>query len=883
MSQLPGGTVSFLFSDIEGSTRLVQQLADDYLPLLARHRQLLASAVEEHGGTVFGSEGDALFAAFPSAARAMRAAAAGQHALAGEAWPEGLEIRVRMGVHTGPATVVGDDYVGLTLHQVARVMSAGHGGQILVSAATRALGGDDLPPGLELRDCGDHRLKDLAQPVRLYQLTGEGLGDRFPPLRTLSARPNNLPVQLTSFVGRAELGEALAALGSTRLLTLTGPGGTGKTRLALQLAAESLDDFPDGTWFVSLEAVTDPALVPSVIAATVGMAEVAGKTPLEALAAHLHERRCLLVLDNFEQVIDAGPAVSQLLREAPELKVIVTSRIVLRVYGEHELAVRPLEVPSLSGGTVDAASLGASVAVRLFVERAQAARPGFELHAANAATVAEIVNRLDGLPLAIELAAARARILPVEAILARLDHRLALLTGGARDLPARQQTLRGAIDWSYEMLEPAERALFERFSVFAGGAFLAEAEEICAAPDLEQGVLDGLSSLADKSLVRAIIAGAEEPRFAMLATIREYGAERLAAAEPGGETRRRHAYVYGGLVDRCADLLTKAEGKMWQDRLEIDHDNLRAALDWADETGDAGLALRLLAGLWRFWQVRGHLHEARRRADQVLGMPGVADQPPLLRAKAYGASGSIRYWQGDFVAANEHYGLALEAARETGDKPALAEALYNYGFAATTWEPRNQDERFRHGLEWFEQALALYQELADNRGTAGALWGLALSAAAHNDLEAATTHGLAALEAYRLIGDPFGIGWSAHMLALYSAANGQLGEAAAYAGDALETFSQSRDISGMTLAAWDFGVIALRAGDGDRALRIGGAVEAIARSLGVGVIQAGFEFLDWRMPERPADSAGRALWDEGGGWTIDQLVDYVRQGSSSAA
>jgi predicted ATPase/class 3 adenylate cyclase len=879
MSALPTGTVTFLFSDIEGSTRLVQELGEAYAPLLAKHRELIGSAVQAEGGAIFGSEGDALFAAFASAAGAVRAAAVAQRALAAHRWPANAEVRVRMGIHTGEATLTGDNYVGLTLHQVARVMNAGHGGQVLVSAATYSLVGDDPGGGLGLRDSGEHRLKDLAQPVRLHQLVGDGLADGFPPLRTLSGRPNNLPVQLTSFVGRAELDEAAAALKSTRLLTLSGPGGTGKTRLALQVAAESLDDFPDGTWFVALDAVTDPDLVPAVIASTVGAAEIAGKTPLETLSEHLRAKRCLLVLDNFEQVVDAGPTISQLLRAAPELKVIVTSRIVLRVSGEHELAVPPLALPATDGGdrAADVTRVGASIAVRLFVERAQAVHPDFELGASNAAAVAQIVNRLDGLPLAIELAAARMRVLPVEAILARLDNRLGLLTGGARDLPARQQTLRGAIDWSYEMLEPAEQALFERFSVFAGGAFLAEAEEVCTMPGSGLEVLDGLSSLADKSLVRAIVAGAEEPRFAMLATIREYGAERLLADGTAAEVRQRHAYAFDALVARCAGLLTGPEGKVWQDRLETDHDNLRAALDWAKEATDTALAMRLVSGLWRFWQARGHLHEGRSRADEALAMPGVADQPALLRARAYGASGSIRYWQGEFVAANAHYEPALEAARETGDKAELAEALYNYGFAPTSLQSSSQDERYRHARPFFDQALELYRELGDDRGMAGAEWALAISSAAERDLDAALAHGTRALETYRRLNDPFGIGWALHMLSLYWVAGDDLDKARECADEALGTFAKARDLSGSVVVAYDMGLIAARQGDRERAVRIGGAVDALTRAAGVDVIGDGFDFLHWHPPGRPDDAAGQALWDEGSTWSVDQLVAYAAE------
>jgi len=433
-----------------------------------------------------------------------------------------------MGVHSGEAIQTGTDYVGLALHQAARISAAGHGGQILVSEAARRLAAT-LPDGLELRDLGERRLKDLASPERLYQVIGDGLADEFPPLRTLDTKANNLPVQLTSFVGRDELAAARAALAGTRLLTLTGPGGTGKTRLALQLAAEASDDFPDGVYFVALDSVRDASLVPSAVASTIGLA-VGGSDPLDTLATLLREKRVLIVLDNFEQIVDAAPDVARLLREAPDIKIIVTTRIVLRVSGEQEFPVPPLGMPPASSTELTAAEAGRYEAVRLFAERAMAVQPSFALTDANAPVVVEIVKRLDGLPLAIELAAARTRVLDVSAIRARLGQHLSLLTGGARDVPERQQTLRGAIDWSYDLLEAPDRRLFERFSVHAGGAFLTQADDVCGPPaELGEEVLDGLSSLAEKSLVKAGLNGSEDPRFAMLVTIRDYAHERLAS------------------------------------------------------------------------------------------------------------------------------------------------------------------------------------------------------------------------------------------------------------------------------------------------------------------------------------------------------------------
>jgi predicted ATPase/class 3 adenylate cyclase len=887
MSGLPNGTVTFLFSDIEGSTRLLRALAGSYTELLAEQRRLIGQAVEKEGGIVFGSEGDALFAAFSSPTAALRAAAVAQRSLAGHPWPGDAQVRVRIGVHTGEASLFGArDYIGLALHEVSRVMTAAHGGQVLVSGATRQLvagGLDDL----SLIDLGSHRLKDLAETMRLFQLAGAGLPREFAPPRTLDRAPNNLPVPPTPFVERSDLAAARAALERARLLTLTGPGGTGKTRLALQLAAVVLADHPDGAWFVALEAVEDSALVPSAIGTVIGLNPTADRSPLQALGDHLRERRVLLVLDNFEQVVDAGPMVAQLVREAAGLRVIVTSRIVLHVSGERELPVAALSLPPAPSdrgtASLDAGTVHKSEAVRLFVERAQAVRADFVLDDANAATVAEIVRRLDGLPLAIELAAARLRVLPLESIRGRLDQQLALLTGGARDLPARQQTLRGAIDWSYEMLEPQERTLFERFSVFAGGAFLAEAERVCRpAHGLTLDVLDGLSALVDKSLLRAVPTTHAEPRFAMLATIREYASGCLARGGAEAEARDRHLDAYMAVVDDCADALIQAQGPTAQDRLEADHDNLRAALDCCIERADTATALRLVAGLWRFWQARGHLHEGRRWIDRALAMPGVDEQPARLRIRAFGAAGGVAYWQGDFPVACRHYVAQLEAAREADDPPSIAEAMYNLGFAALPQPAVNQYERFRAGKPWFEAALAAYTELGDDIGIANAEWGLALSAASHDDLEQARAHALRALDGYRRRGDISGTGWAAHMLALYNLGLRRLDEALDFALQSVATFVEARDVSGRLLGAYDVALIIREMGYREPSLRMSAAVHRLVLATGVGVIGEGFESVKWGMPEEPADEQDRAIWSEGSGWTIEELVSYAQQVGSTA-
>ncbi len=792
-------TSTFLFTDIEGSTRLIQALGERYADLLDDHRRLIEDAVEAGGGRTFGSEGDALFAAFPSATAAIGAAAAIQRNLAAHDWPAGSEIRVRIGVHSGEAILTRGEYVGLALHQAARISSAGHGGQVLISEATRRLA-TNLPQGLELRDLGERRLKDLASPERLYQLVGEGLADKFDLLRTLDTKANNLPVQLTSFVGRDELNGARAALAGTRLLTLTGPGGTGKTRLALQLAAEASDDFPDGVYFVALDSVRDASLVPSVIASSLGISVGGSAAPQDALADNLRNKRVLIVLDNFEQVVDAASDVSNLLRQAPEIKIIVTTRIVLRVSGEQEFPVPPLGMPPDSSATLTGVEAERYEAVRLFVDRATAVQPAFALTDENAPTVVEIVKRLDGLPLAIELAAARIRVLDVSAIRARLGQHLTLLTGGARDLPERQQTLRGAIDWSYELLEGPDRRLFERFSVHAGGAYLTQADDVCGpSAELGEEVLDGLSSLAEKSLVRAGLNGTEDPRFAMLVTIRDYAHERLASGPEYEELARRHAQTYLALVESLEPELIGPQAREVTDRLESDHDNLRDALDWAVERGEAEFALRFIIAVWRFWQTRGHLSEARMRVDLILALPGISDQQAEIVSRALAAAGGITYWQGDTSATHGYYTRALDKARLTTDRRLIAESLYNLGFAPLD-EAHPSDVGYAAGKPFFEESLELFRELDDAKGIADASWALSIGVAAGGgDIAQAIGHAEESLAFYRQHNNPFGTGWASYMIGSLRVRDEAPEVVEPYFHEALEIFARARDQTGILL------------------------------------------------------------------------------------
>jgi predicted ATPase/class 3 adenylate cyclase len=670
--------VTFLFTDIEGSTRLLQDLGESYRVVQDRHAEIVRGVLEAEGGREVRTEGDSFFAVFRTPAQGVRAAVAAQRGLAAGAWPRDEPLRVRMGLHTGEGTLGGDDYIGIDVNRAARIADSGHGGQVLLSEATRALVGHALPKGVTTRNLGHHRLKDFDEPQPLYDLVIDGLPADFPSIRTLGGpRRTNLPSPRTSFVGRErELAEIRELLTRTRLLTLTGPGGTGKTRLALRVAAEQIDRVDDGVFMVDLSAVTDPALVPSNIAASLEVREKPGANLLDTLAAHLGDRNLLLVLDNLEQVVDAAPAVDRLLDAAPRLRILATSRVPLHLSGEHEYLVGPLPLPD-PARRPDLDVLTASESVRLFVERAASVRRDFRITEENAATVAEIARRLDGLPLAIELAAGRVKMLSAQALLERLERRLPLLTGGRRDLPERQRTLRGTIEWSHELLEPEERRLFARLAAFRGGWSLESAEAVCG-PGLSLDVIDGMGSLLDKSLIGQEQFREGKVRFRMLETVHEFAAERLAGSGELEDIRRSHAQHFRDLAEEAEPHLTGEGQARWMERLERERENLRAALDWAESAPDADTALRI-AAIWRFWQLSARLAEARARLERILALPG-AKVRDALRVRALGALGSILYWQNDFEGMRDAYEEAVKIAREVGEPRLLARALFDLSF-----------------------------------------------------------------------------------------------------------------------------------------------------------------------------------------------------------
>ncbi len=804
MTEPPSGTVTLLFSDIEGSTRLLRRSGDGYPELLARHREILRAAFEGNGGHVQGSDGDQFFAVFQSADEAAAAAAAAQRALAGHDWPGQIEILVRIGLHTGEPNRVGDDYVGIDVHHAARVMAAGHGGQVLVSEFTRALLGEDV----RVRDLGEHLLKDLPGPQRLYQLEIDGLPAEFPPLTTMGSRFTNLPAQPNAFIGRErELAAAgaLLARDDVRLLTLIGTGGTGKTRLALQLAGNVLERFPSGVFFVSLAPVRDWELVVPTVARTLGLREQPGEAAIETLTDYLRDREFLLVLDNFEQVIPAAPALSSLLSEAPTLKLLATSRTPLRVREERLYSVPQLGLPEL--GTATAAEAAGSESVRLFVERAQAAVADFEVTDENAAAVAEICVRLDGLPLAIELAAPRVRALTPQALLRRVDQRLPLLTGGPRDLDERQRTLRAAIDWSYDLLLEREQALFRRLGVFVGGCRLEAVAAVCN-PDGPSDVLDDLGSLVEKSLLRRRTDSDGEPRFLMLETIREYALEQLESAGEIGTGRRLHADWFADLAE-CLDSESRTGDQSASiARLDDDYTNLRAAIQSARERGDGELLLRLGTALWAFWSTRGYVGEGRRALEDALELAGRRPARALLGLC------SLRVFSGSSEGLLDDVHEALRAAEELGDPLTLAQAWNLLGRVEGTLigVMARAEEAWRQALDYAERG-DLRAERAESIG-----W-LMMSA---NFGPLPVDEGIARCTRFRdeAIDDPFVRGNACVELGALEAMRGDFPLARALLAEGLRTISDLGFPLRAAMSAQEAFYVEMLAGDTAEALRI---------------------------------------------------------------
>jgi predicted ATPase/class 3 adenylate cyclase/DNA-binding CsgD family transcriptional regulator len=779
--------VTLLFTDVEGSVRLWEADREAMAEASARYDHIVREQIDVTGGQVVTAAGEALRAVFADPAAALRCAVALQRAAGAEPWRHGLPVRVRVALHSGACVERDGDYFGPVVNRAARLLAIGNGGQILVSGGTRELLADRLADGIGLRDLGVHRLKDLGRAERVFQVTGPGLAERFGPLRSLDAPAlrHNLPSQATSFVGRAaELAELRALMaGGSRLVTITGPGGIGKSRLAVQVAADALDGAGDGVWLVELAPVAEPELVARTVAAVLRVREEPGRPVLDTLADAVGDRSLLVVLDNAEHVLGAVAKLADaMMRSCPRASLLVTSREPLGIGGEHIFRVRPLAVPPAD--LADPGRLAAFDSVQLFTERALRHRQGFAVDESNAAAVASVCVRLDGVPLALELAAARLGSLSVPEISSRLDQRFRLLTGGSRTALPRHQALRALTDWSYDLLNPAERILLDRLSVFAGGWTLAAAEAVASRYDIgEWQVLDGLAALVDKSLVQADETQGST-RYRLLETVRHYAAERLTL-RPGselGETRTAHRDYYLALVEAADKQLRGPDEAAWLDRLETEFDNIRAAL--ALSLGDPDTAepgLRLAAGLHRFCTMRGHGGEVLKALNVLLERPD-AQTPTRARARALIVSCHLYDFFGDDPAPRSMAGEALRIARELADDAIAADAL-----AQLCWLS------FEHGdlpaaLAQIDDAVGLARATGDPRLIAYILGRRAVFESEAGDLDAAFADNQEAITLSRPAGDTYrlaitlaNLGFDEHAAGEFGAARAHLQEASTLA------------------------------------------------------------------------------------------------------
>lgn len=829
-TDLPTGTVTFLRTDVEGSMALARTLGARWDAINAAHLELIRRAVDARGGVCVRTEGDAFFGVFPEAGAAVAAAVDAQRALASNPWPDDAPVRVRMGLHTGEAHLAGDDYGGFEVNRAARIAAAGHGGQIVLSEPTRLLAEPALPDGVAWRDLGRHVLRGVPAPERLFQLDIPGLHVDFPPLRTSHPSAANLPVRMTSFLGRErELNELRELLSTNRLVTLTGPGGIGKTSLAVELARAWAESVADGAWFVALDAIPDPAMVSAVIARTLGLFDGPDRPAADGLARYLADRSMLLVIDNFEHVMDAAGEVAAILRASPGTRVVVTSRAPLRIAGEQEYPVSPL---TLAEDPADADPIVGDDARRLFIERARSVRPAWD-PGSDVSSVDAICTLLDGLPLGIELAAARVALLPLAAIRDRLAANLPLPGSGPRDVPDRQRTLDGAIGWSYDLLTPSQQRLLQDLAVFESGFDLEEARAVADPAGDQYGVLDELLVLTERSLVtrdlrvEAHTAGVREGavRFRLLKTIQAFALRELAAGGREAEVRRRHAEAYLRLAEAAALHMPSLEQSPWLDRLALDQADLRAAVTWAVGTGEVELALRLVAALWRFWQLDGHLEEGHDLTQTALAMPG-AEAPTRWRLGAITAAGGIAYWRAEPEEAARRYQEELDLATRLGDEVAQADASFN--LLAPMFIADRQAFR-----EASEDVRRRFERLGDARGVARVEWGHATFLLR----EARPAEALAIFESvlvrFETLEDSMYHAMAMGSFAWVEFARGNFDAARPWVIRSLVKFHALRDVASTTITLQGSVVLAIEAGRFEDAAVLTGAFEGLCERFGV--------------------------------------------------
>jgi predicted ATPase/class 3 adenylate cyclase len=820
-----------LFTDIEGSTALLTRLGDRYGEALLAQRALMRAAIGAAHGREMGTEGDSFYVVFESAADAVRCCLAAQQALAGHEWPDGAAVRVRMGLHSGEPTRHEDGYIGLDVHRAARIAAAAHGGQVVLSEAALLLAASRLPAGVSVRDLGFHRLKDIGESEHIFQLTGPGLQEDFPALKSLGTQAS-LPVPATPLIGRDEdLARLVAALAGpgVRLVTLTGTGGVGKTRLALAAAAARGQAFPHGVYFVALAAVGDAELMWKTLADSLDVSEASSAA--DAVTGYLAQRRALLVLDNLEQLDGAAEVAAALLAAAPGLVILATSRRPLHVQGENEWPVPTLQVPA--GRSAEA--VAATAAARLFAQQAGMVRPGFAITAGNAADVAAICDRLDGLPLAIELAASRIKLLTPRALLARLGHTTGLAVPET-GRPLRQQTLRNTVAWSYDLLAPDLARVFRRMSVFAGGCDLDAVAAVAVTADDPGGCdpLEPVAELQDVSLITVTDGIDGEPRIGMLETIRDYALERLEQDDDAGDARRRHAEHYAAVAERARAQLDGPAQLTALDRLEAEHDNLRAALAWSLETpaaADAGeadravIGLRLAQALSPFWYQHGHATEGRRWLQRAMDHASANGGASLARV-THGL-GVLMDTQGEPGAARQLFERSLAIWRELGDRSQQARELNSLGIA-------------HHHLGDVEAARPLLEEsIAICRGI-GNLVQLAAALTSLGQLESAAGHFDRAAQALQEAlaidseqGDLLGGALDLQSLALVSLRAGRPGEARELLRGTFDYVASSGNTTLLVNILDLSAAITAELGDPLPAARLAGAAESIQQRLGM--------------------------------------------------
>lgn len=872
MAGIPSGTVTFLFTDIEGSTKLAQAHPEMWEMLRERHHDILRSAIETHDGYVFQIIGDAFCAAFHTVKDGLNAALHAQRRLQNEDWGE-TPIKVRMGLHTGAAEFRGSDYRGyLTMARVQRVMSTAYGGQILLSNASAELMRGELPESVALRDMKENRLKGLLNPEHLWQVVTADLPQDFPPLATLNSIPNNLPIQLTSFVGRGKkIAEVEEELNNHRLVTLTGAGGTGKTRLSLQVAAEVLNQYPNGVWFVELATLMDPALIPQAMLSVIGIAEKFGKAPIEVLKEYLQEKFILIVLDNCEHLIEASAEiVNTLLNAAPNLTVLASSREALGVQGEASYPVPSLSLPDPKH-LPKLEQLSQYEAVQLFIDRALLVQPHFAVTSQNAPDVAQICHRLDGIPLAIELAAARVKALSVEKIAERLDDRFRLLTGGARTALPRQQTLRATIDWSYDLLSEQEQVLLRSLAVFSGGWRLEAAEQVSIEEGNEWDTLELITRLVDKSLVNMYVSSGET-RYQMLETTRQYALEKLIQSGEDQIARNYHFAYFLQLAENAESQLIGPDQAQWLNHLEREHDNFRTALEWSIKERKGEEALQMVGALGLFWLKHAHFSEGRRWLGNILGDNwSTSDQ---ARVKAWRWAGCMALAQQDAVETRRIFTQNLEREQALGDQWGIAFSLH---MLANTYDVEGDVEKVR---ELHTKSIALSREIDAIWVLALAQFSLGYSEQAQGNLALAEELYEESLNHSRRLGEK----WAMHMvlsnLGFMMCSKGDLLAAKRIFLEALDLSKELGNKDGMSTVLIGIAGVLETEGEYIASAKLQGAAISIEREIGFGhsmspVEQEFFDSTAKALKEAMGVQVYQMEFEAGTALTLDEIISLA--------